>query len=75
MTREREPTLEDLLNDTLVRQVMSTDGYSPDDFRNLFKKGGSPEGHAVSTHPSVADPVPVPAHVCAAALRTAKTRR
>ena len=40
MTREREPTLEELLNDTLVRQVMAIDGYSPDDFRSLFKEGG-----------------------------------
>ena len=74
MTREREPTLEELLNDTLVRQVMETDGYSPDDFRSLFKKAGSPEGRVVSTHRSVTDLVPVPAHICAAGLRAAKAR-
>ena len=75
MTREREPTLEELLNDTLVRQVMETDGYSPDDFRSLFKKAGSPQGRGVSILRSVPALVPVAAHVCDAALRAAKTRR
>lgn len=54
---------------------MATDGCSPDNFRNLFKKAGSIEGRAVSTHRSVADLVPVPAHACAAALRAAKACR
>ena len=72
---EREPTLEELLNDTLVRQVMATDGYSPDDFRNLFKNAGSPHGRAVSILRSVPELVPFAAHVCDAALRAAKTRR
>ena len=44
MRCEHEPTLEELLNDTLVRQVMATDGYSPDDIRNLFKNAESSEG-------------------------------
>ena len=72
--REREPTLEELLNDTLVRQVMATDGYSPDDFRNLFKSAGAPRGRGVSLLRSVPERVPVPSHVCAASLRAAKTR-
>lgn len=72
MTREREPTLEELLNDTLIRQVMATDGYSPDDFRSLFKKAGAPDVRILR---SVSDLVPVAAHVCDAALRAAKARR
>ena len=41
MLREHEPTLEDLLNDALVRQVMASDGYNPDDVRQLFKMIGT----------------------------------
>jgi hypothetical protein len=44
MAIEREPTLNDLLNEPIIRQVMAVDGYSADDIRLLMRQARA-RGH------------------------------
>jgi hypothetical protein len=37
MTDQREPTLEDILNEPIIQQVMLSDGVSADDIRLLMR--------------------------------------
>ncbi|BCH22540.1 hypothetical protein [Mesorhizobium sp. L-8-3] len=37
---QREPTLDELLNEPIIRQVMIADGHEPDDIRLLMRKVG-----------------------------------
>lgn len=37
MMDQREPTLEDILNEPIIRQVMLSDGVSADDIRLLMR--------------------------------------
>lgn len=41
MVHEREPTLDDLLNEPLIRKVMAVDGFTVDDIRNLMRQAGA----------------------------------
>jgi hypothetical protein len=38
---QREPTLDDLLGETIIRQVMVADGYEPDDIRLLMRQASA----------------------------------
>lgn len=38
---KREPTLDDLLNDPLVRKVMKADGYSAEEIISLMHQAGA----------------------------------
>jgi hypothetical protein len=38
MANEREPTLDEILNESIVRKVMAVDGYSSDDIRHLMRQ-------------------------------------
>lgn len=38
---DREPTLDDLLSEPIVRKVMKADGYTPDDIRRLLHRAGA----------------------------------
>lgn len=37
---QREPTLDDLLNEPIIRQIMIADGHEPDEIRLLMRKVG-----------------------------------
>ncbi|WP_167449301.1 hypothetical protein [Mesorhizobium hawassense] len=41
MTRDREPTLDEILNEPIIRMVMAVDGYSSDDIRHLMSEAGA----------------------------------
>jgi MFS family permease len=43
-TYQYEPTLEDLLGEPIIRQVMACDGQNPDDIRRIFKEAGKRNG-------------------------------
>lgn len=43
MAHEREPTLDDLLSEPIIRKVMAVDGYTPDDIRTLMRRAGARE--------------------------------
>lgn len=38
MAYEREPTLDEILNEPIIRKVMAIDGYSSDDIRCLMRQ-------------------------------------
>lgn len=38
---EREPTLDELLNEPIIRKVMAADGYSADDIRLLLRQASA----------------------------------
>ena len=40
---QREPTLDELLNEPIIRQVMIADGHEPDDIRLLMRRGDRDE--------------------------------
>lgn len=37
---QHEPTLDDLLEEPIIRQIMIADGHGPDDIRRLMRKVG-----------------------------------
>lgn len=41
MALERELTLDDLLNDPIIRKVMAVDGFTADDIRDLMRRAGA----------------------------------
>ncbi|MER9202937.1 hypothetical protein NKH74_27740 [Mesorhizobium sp. M0933] len=40
MAYEREPTLDEILNEPIIRKIMAVDGYSSDDIRYLMGQAG-----------------------------------
>lgn len=52
MAHQREPTLEDLLSEPIIRKVMAVDGYTPDDIRTLMRGAGARERIATIPKPS-----------------------
>ena len=38
---QREPTLDELLNEPMIREVMAADGYSADDIRLLLRQANT----------------------------------
>jgi len=48
MIDQCEPTLEELLNEPIIRQVMKSDGVRPDDIRRLMEKA-HPSGNGTSS--------------------------
>lgn len=47
---QREPTLDDLLGETIIRQVMVADGYEPDDIRLLMRQASTRANRTGSRH-------------------------
>ncbi len=41
MPHEREPTLDEILNEPIIRKIMAVDGYSSDDIRYLMRQAGA----------------------------------
>ena len=72
MLHEREPTLDELLNEPIIRQVMAIDGYSPDDIRKLFQKAKARGNGAGLKTRSLTEAIRVPACICNSVLRAAK---
>lgn len=66
-----EPTLDDLLNEPIIRQLMASDGHTDEEVRSLFRD--VPKRVLLLSgdddNPGMAQP---PAHICEAAMRAAK---
>jgi hypothetical protein len=45
MTDQREPTLEDILNEPIIQQVMLSDGVNADEVRLLMSTAAAREDH------------------------------
>jgi hypothetical protein len=41
MLHGREPTLDEILNEPIIRKVMAVDGYTADDIRYLIRQAGA----------------------------------
>jgi hypothetical protein len=41
MPYEREPTLDEILNEPIIRKIMAVDGHTPDDIRYLMRQAGA----------------------------------
>lgn len=41
MAHEREPTLDEILSEPIIRKIMTVDGYSSDDVRYLMRQAGA----------------------------------
>ncbi len=41
MGHKREPTLDEILNEPIIRKVMKSDGYTPDDVRLLMRQASA----------------------------------
>lgn len=72
MLSNTEPTLDDLLNEPIIRQVMASDGHTPEEIRTLFRTVRQRNLATVSISKKEGDMVTPPAHMCEAALRAAK---
>jgi hypothetical protein len=55
MALEREPTLDDLLNEPIVRKIMIVDGYTADDIRYLMRQAGARKPFLKTPKPSQRD--------------------
>lgn len=67
-----EPTLDDLLNEPIIRQIMASDGQTPDDIRTLFRTVREHSLSAAIVDDDERDMATPPAHMCEAAIRAAK---
>jgi hypothetical protein len=67
-----EPTLDDLLNEPIIRQLMASDGHTSEEIRALFQD--VPKRVVFfSDDDDNKGMTPPPAHICEAATRAAKT--
>ena len=41
MANAREPTLDEILSEPIIRKIMAVDGYSSDDIRYLMRQAGA----------------------------------
>jgi hypothetical protein len=60
MGHRREPTLDEILNEPIIRKVMKSDGYTPDDIRLLMWQASVKANRNGATYmmlPSVTDDV------------------
>ena len=44
---QREPTLDELLNEPMIRKVMAADGYSAEDIRLLLRQANAARTQAI----------------------------
>ncbi|MEI5682521.1 hypothetical protein AAAK29_29790 [Mesorhizobium sp. CCNWLW179-1] len=57
MGHKREPTLDEILNEPIIRKVMKRDGYTPDDVRLLMRQASvkaNGKGLRYLTSPTIA---------------------
>ncbi len=67
MLFEREPTLDEILNEPIVRKVMAADGYTADDVRYLMRHVGARKSFTTILKPPKANQrLPHPAIVVTA---------
>jgi hypothetical protein len=53
MMDQREPTLDELLSDPIIQQVMASDGVQADDIRFLMEKATVQQGRDMDNFPAV----------------------
>lgn len=65
-----EPSLDDLLNEPIIRQLMASDGYTSEDIRSLFE--GKRQPLFLLSDEDDPKMTQLPAHICEAAMHAAK---
>ncbi|MCO6391820.1 hypothetical protein GTW25_12345 [Aliihoeflea aestuarii] len=68
-----EPTLDDLLNEPIIRQLMASDGHTAEEIRTLFRTVRQRASSPVASDDDDGEMTTPPAHMCQAAMRAAKT--
>ncbi|MEO3997508.1 hypothetical protein [Mesorhizobium sp. CAU 1732] len=71
MLPSTEPTLDELLNEPIIRQLMASDGHTSEDIRALFRQVSKREVLLLDDDDN-AGMTPPPAHICETATRAAK---